>query len=129
MASTSSSVLCFKVLSLHLKDKAEPREAVYKLKCQRCDGCYMRETKRKLAVRGKVHKADVDNTVKDRVFTHGRKENNRRLRKNKCAIMDLIDWHSARMVERERESDWTDRGIKETIIIRKHPQNFNRDMV
>ena len=32
------------------------------------------------------------------------------------------------MVEKERESDWTDRGIKEVILIRKYPQNFNRDV-
>ena len=32
----------------------------------------------------------------------------------------------AKMVE--RESGWTDRGIKETIVIRKCPRKFNRDV-
>ena len=28
----------------------------------------------------------------------------------------------------ERGSDWTDRGINEAIVIRKHPQNVNRNV-
>ena len=38
---------------VHLKDKAEPRKGVYKIKCQGCDGCYVGVTKRKMAVKVK----------------------------------------------------------------------------
>ena len=93
----------------------------------------MGETTRKVKVEVKDHKADVDNTVRDRVFTQEKRKQSE-MERNKSAITDhvcqtnhLIDWDSARMVE--RESDWTDRGIKEAIVIRKHPQNFNRDVV
>ena len=79
--------------------------------CQGCEGCYLGETKRKLAVtcRVKEHKADVDNTVRTEC-THGRNGNNQRLREQslpsqimcvKLQTNHLIDWDSARMVERE----------------------------
>ena len=42
-----------------------------------------------------------------------------------CQTNHLIDWDTPRMVE--RDSDWIDRGMKEELVIRKHPQNFNRD--
>ena len=35
----------------------------------------------------------------------------------------MIDWDSARIVV--KESDWRTRGIKESITIRKNPQNIN----
>ena len=109
-------------LLVHPKDKAEPK-GVYKIKCQGCEGCYVGDTKRKLAVRVKEHRADVDNRVlRDRVFTQ-EKRNQSETERNKFAITDhvcqtnhLIDWDNARMVE--RESDWTDRCIKEAIVIR-----------
>ena len=36
-----------------------------------------------------------------------------------------MDWESARLVV--KECDWRARGIKESIILRKNPQNINRD--
>ena len=105
-------------LLIHPKDRAEPREGICKIKYQGCEG-YVGETKRKLAVRVKEHRADVDNTVKHRDFTQEKRKQSA-TEKNKSAIMDyvcptnhLIDWDSARMVE--RENNWTDKGIKETI--------------
>ena len=41
-------------LLVHLRDKAEPRVGIYKVKCQGCEGYYVGETK-KLAVRVKAH--------------------------------------------------------------------------
>ena len=37
----------------------------------------------------------------------------------------IIDWDSAKLLQ--RESDWYVRGIKESICIRQHPKNINRD--
>ena len=54
-------------LLVHPKDKAEPQEGVYKIKYQRCEGCYVGETKRTLAVRVKENRANVDNKVRDSV--------------------------------------------------------------
>ena len=65
---------------VHPKEKAEPRERVYKIKCQWCEDCYVGETKKNLAGRVKEHMIDVNNTVKDNVFLHGEKGNNQRLR-------------------------------------------------
>ena len=36
-----------------------------------------------------------------------------------------MDWNSAQIVVKEH--DWRLRGIKEFIVIRKHPQNIHRD--
>ena len=39
----------------------------------------------------------------------------------------VMDWDSARIVHVVKESDWRTRVIKESIVIRKNPQNINRD--
>ena len=69
-------------LPVHPKDNVEPREGVYKVKCQGCEGCYVGETKRKLAVRVKEHRADVENPIKE--CSHGGKTNNQKLRETVC---------------------------------------------
>ena len=37
----------------------------------------------------------------------------------------VMDWDSVRIVVKENE--WSTRGITESIVIRKNPQNINRD--
>ena len=98
--------MTFRKLLVNPKDKAEPMEGVYKIKCQGCGGCYVGETKRKLAVKVKEHKADIDNTVKDGVFIWEEKQSE--TERNKSAIIDhvcqthhLIDEDSARIVDRQ----------------------------
>lgn len=51
---------------------------------------------------------------------------------NKSAIADhatqknhVIDWEGAKIID--READWTVRGMKEAIAIRKTPVTMNRD--
>ena len=120
-------------LLVHPKNNAEHRKRVYKIKYQEHEGCYVGGSKN-FAVRVKVNKADVNNTVKDWVFTWGKKETISETERSKlksaitdhvCQTNHLLDWDSAGMVE--WESDWTDMGIKEAIITGKHPQNFSRD--
>ena len=64
----------------------------------------MGDNNRRLAVRESKQKADVDKTVKGRVFTQGKRKQSETER-NKSAIMGhvcktnhLIDWDSAKMV-------------------------------
>ena len=118
-------------LLLHPKDKLDPREGVYKIDCKNCDRCYIGETKRKLGVRLKEHREEVEKLDKGRSFTRDSKKQAHRER-SKSAIADhvtqdnhVIDWDSAKLVQ--REGDWLVRGIKEAITIRKNPRNMNRD--
>ena len=43
-----------------------------------CEGCYVGETKRKLAVRVKEYRTELDNTVRE--CSHKEKGNNQRMR-------------------------------------------------
>ena len=45
---------------VHLKNKLDPREGVYKIDSKNCDKCYIIRTKRNLAVRVKGGKQDKD---------------------------------------------------------------------
>ena len=118
-------------LLVHPKDKLDPREGVYKIDCKNCDRCYIGETKRKLAVRVKEHREEVEKQDKGRCFTREARKQSVGER-SKSAIADhvcqenhVIDWDSAKVVQ--REGDWLVRGIKEAINIRKNPRNMNRD--
>ena len=113
------------------KDKNEPREGVYAIPCQNCDSQYIGETKRALKTRVKEHRDDVVKMDTGRAFTRGAAQESQET-VNKSAITDhvmqlnhVIDWESAKMIE--RESDKMVRGIKEAIAIRKTPANMNRD--
>ena len=116
---------------VHPKDKLDPREGVYKIACRNCGKCYIGETKRKLDVRVKEHREEVEKLDKGRSFTRDSKKQAQRER-SKSAIVDhvtqanhVIDWDSAKLVQ--REGDWLVRGIKEAINIRRNPRNMNRD--
>ena len=54
---------------VHAKDKLEPREGVYSIECKICEQIYIWETKRKLAVRVKTHKEEVEKIMKSMVYT------------------------------------------------------------
>ena len=112
------------------KDKVEPREGVYTIDCKNCEKKYVGETKRMLKTRVKEHREEVEKVDKGRSYTRETRKQSETDRW-KSAITDhvcqnnhVIDWESARLVE--REGDWKTRGIKEAIVIRK-VANMNRD--
>ena len=78
----------------------------------------------------KEHKEEVEKMDNARVFTRGASQSAKETL-HKSAITDhvmqnnhVIDWDSARIVE--READWVTRGMKEAIKIRS-TANMNRD--
>ena len=118
-------------LLVHPKDKLEPGEGVYTIACGNCEKKYIGETKRKLSVRVKEHREEVEKIDLGRSFTRGTRKQSVNER-HKSAITDhicvsnhVIQWDSARIVK--KEGDWRTRGIKEAVTIRKHPENMNRD--
>ena len=40
-----------------------------------------------------------------------------------CQFNHVVDWDSAKLVE--KETDWKTTGIKEAIVIRSNPSNMN----
>ena len=56
------------------KDKTEPREGVYTINCQNCDGVYIGETKRSLSTRVKEHKDEVEKLTAQRPFTRANRK-------------------------------------------------------
>ena len=113
------------------KDKNDPREGVYMIDCKSCDQKYIGETKRLLKTRVKEHREEVERLDTGRIFTRGASQEVKDTL-HKSAITDhvmqlnhVMDWDSAKLVE--KEADWTVRGIKEAINIRKTPSNMNRD--
>ena len=118
-------------LLVHPKDKVDPGEGVYTIDCGNCEKKYIGETKRKLCVRVKEHREDVEKIDTGRSFTRDARKQSETER-HKSAITDhvctsnhVIKWDSAKVVQ--KEADWKARGIKEAVTIRKHPENMNRD--
>ena len=119
-----------RALLVHPKDKTDPKEGVYTIDCTGCKKKYVGETKRKLQVRVKEHQSETEKVSKGTNYTRDKKK----LSQTEMwgsAITDhamqenhLIDWQSARIIEKER--DVKARGIKEAVHIRILP-NMNRD--
>jgi len=108
----------------------EKTELIYLITCKNCPSSYIAETGRKLGLRMKEHRKEVDS------FTAGTQTRASRARDSsvihKSAITDhavvqnhVIDWDSAEVVAREaqRQTKW----IKEALWIRKTPTCMNRD--
>ena len=119
-----------RALLVHPKDKTDPKEGVYTIECTGCEKKYVGETKRKLQVRVKEHRSETEKVSKGTNYTRDKKK----LSQTEMwgsAITDhamqenhLIDWESARIIEKERDDKA--RGIKEAVHIRILP-NMNRD--
>ena len=115
---------------VHPKDKTDPKEGVYTIDCKGCDKKYVGETKRKLKVRVKEHQTETEKVSKAVVYTRDRKRQSQSemwgsaLTDHSVKENHVINWESARIVEKERDD--LARGIKEAIYIRKLP-NLNRD--
>ena len=119
-----------RALLVHPKDKTDPKEGVYTIDCTGCEKKYVGETKRKLQVRVKEHRSETEKVSKGTNYTRDKKK----LSQTEMwgsAITDhamqenhLIDWESARIIEKERDDKA--RGIKEAVHIRILP-NMNRD--
>ena len=93
------------------KDKVEPMErcdTVYHIKCADCPATYTGETGQPLRERLKQHKR-----VSSVVGVHMR------------STEHSIDWDNTKVLD--RESNWTKRGVKEAINIRRHKPTLNKD--
>ena len=119
-----------RTLLVHPKDKTDPKEGVYTIDCAGCSKKYLGETKRKLKVRVKEHRTETEKVNKGARYTRDRKRQSETEMWG-SAITDhtmkenhVIDWNSAKIVERERDDQA--RGIKEAVYIRILP-NMNRD--
>ena len=119
-----------KNLLVHPKDKTDPKEGVYTIDCTGCKKKYVGETKRKLKVRVKEHRDEREKVSQGAVYTRDRKRQSQSemwgsaLTDHAVKENHIIDWESAKIVDKERE--FRARGIKEAIHIRKVP-NLNRD--
>ena len=112
------------------KDKTDPKEGVYTIDCQNCELKYVGETKRKLKVRVKEHKEEVEKTMSEKKYTRASRKQSETDRwksaitDHACQLNHVINWDSAKLIQ--RESDWFARGVREAISIRK-VKNMNRD--
>ena len=120
---------------VHPKDKVwddEKNELIYRIPCKNCPSSYIRETGRKLGLRMKEHRKQLDSFTAD---TQSRAPP-RAMESNiihKSAITDyaveenhVVDWDSAEVVAiqgAQRQTRW----IKEAHWIRKTPICMNRD--
>ena len=119
-----------RTILVHPKDKTDPKEGVYTIDCAGCPKKYVGETKRKLKVRVKEHRTETEKVNNGTRYTRDR----RRQSETEIwgsAITDhamkenhVIDWDSAKIVERERDDQA--RSVKDAVYIRILP-NMNRD--
>ena len=85
----------------------------------------MGETKRKLEVRVKEHREEVEKHMKDRKFTRGSVS-----KTETVALKSAIAEHASQCNHPKivaRHSDWMSRGIREAITIRRTAKTMNRD--
>ena len=117
---------------VHPKDKVkdeEKTELIYRIPCNNCPSSYVGKTGRKLGLRMKEQRKEVDSV------TAGTQTRASRARDSsvthKSALTDhaveqnhVIDWDSAEVVARktQRQTRW----IKEALWIRKTPTCMNR---
>jgi len=125
IATASCTHCTLQKILVHPKDKIKDEgktELIYCIPCKNCPSSYIGETGRKLGLRMKEHRKEVD------LFTAGTQTRASRARDSsithKSAITDhaveenhVIDWDSAEVVAREaqRQTRW----IKEALWIRK----------
>ena len=119
-----------RTILVHPKDKTDPKEGVYTIDCAGCPKKYVGETKRKLKVRVKEHRTETEKVNNGTRYTRDRRRQSETEMWG-SAITDhamkenhVIDWDSAKIVERERDDQA--RGVKEAVYIRILP-NMNRD--
>ena len=99
--------------------------------CKDCECIYAGETERIYGVREKEHRRDVK-TLEEKKYTRSRKKDSL-MELHPSVITDhvakenhTIDWEGVRFVT--RDSDWTTRGVKEAVEIRKTGANaINRN--
>ena len=119
---------------VHPKDKrplGDTVEAVYKISCKQCPKTYVGETGRKLSVRLKEHREDVEK-ASQAIYTRSQRKASETTF-HKSALSDhatqsnhLIDWDSTKVVG--RESNRQRRWIREAIRIRQEgKRSLNRD--
>ena len=99
-----------RTLLVHPKDKTDPKEGVYTIDCAGCSKKYVGETKRKLKVRVKEHRTGTEKVNNGARYTRDRKRQSETEMWGSAMITDhtmkenhVIDWDSAKIVERERE--------------------------
>ena len=118
---------------VHPNNKCTPQEnldVVYQVPCKNCKDIYRVEMKRTYGVREKQHKRDVK-TLEEK-YTRSRK-NHSKTELHLLAITDhvamenhTIDWECLKFPV--RDTDWTARGVKEAVEIRKTgAHTMNRD--
>ena len=96
---------------------------MYTIDCKGCDKKYVGETKRKLKVRVKEHRSEAEKVSESTVYTRDRKRQSQSemwgsaLTDHAVKENHVIDWESAKIVEKERED--LARGHKRSDI---HPQ-------
>ena len=119
-----------RTILVHPKDKTDPKEGVYTIDCAGCPKKYVGETKRKLKVRVKEYRTETEKVNNGTRYTRDRRRQSETEMWG-SAITDhamkenhVIDWDSAKIVERERDDQA--RGVKEAVYIRILP-NMNRD--
>ena len=103
---------------------------IYKVQCKDCPDSYIGKTTRPLKVRIKEHHAKADKVTKARAFTSQERKGSQ-AEEYKSAVAEhaaienhTLDWDNTKKLE--QVPDWRMRGIKEAIIIRSTPNNFNR---
>ena len=104
---------------------------MYQIPCKDCPQIYTGETGRRFGVREKEHKSDVK-TLEDKQYTRSRKKQSQ-TEVHPSAITDhvakdnhTIDWDKVKFPA--RDSDWTTRGVKESVEINKIGAHaMNRD--
>ena len=119
---------------VHPKDKRDIKEnagILYNIPCKQCPRSYIGETGRRLGIRMKEHRDDVENFTESAPYTRSQRKASEST-DNKSALTDhatrvnhLIDWDNTTIVG--RENDWQRRQIRETIRIRQEIRPINRD--
>ena len=104
-------------------------EAVYKIPCKQCPKSYIGETGRKLSVRVKEHKEDVEKSSQANYTRSQRKVSENTF--HKSALSDhatqsnhIIDWDNTKVVG--READRQRRYIREAISIRQEKRDLSK---
>ncbi len=112
------------------RDKMDTSDCVYQIPCDNCNKVYIGETGRNFGYRLKEHQKDVNNNSKGQYTRAIRKTSDSEW--NKSAMTDHantnnheINWEGSKIIDKENNEKT--RRIKESIHIRKTPQNMNRD--
>ena len=119
---------------VHPKDKRPPQDTagvVYEIPCKDCAKVYVGETGRRFGVREKEHKKDVEQ-LSGMKYTRAQKKSSMS-EQHQSALTDhsaqenhVINWEGMKFAA--KDPDWTTRGIKEAIAIKKRgPNAINRD--